>query len=567
VTFRKVAKFSIILLLVVWFFYPTALTGHRLGNADWDVLTGFSLAFYSSVVKQHALPLWNPWECGGNVLLGNPQVPAVNFLYLFGYFFSVPVAWKLTLATFYLLGFLGAIRLAQKTIARSDFFASLLFGVMFVFSGVHAIHLRVGHTVFLPFLLTPLWLSALIGLTKHRVQRADILLSAGLGAFYILYGAFHAYIMTGVIFAMFFITLKIIRYGEIHVWRLLTSQVIALLIAAPKLAALLEFKASKYYFDNRDYLTKPDKNSFQAIWRSFTDFSLNLNQRIPDQSFWWHEFSAYMGYPSVIIIVGGIVLGCYAQISRKRANKFFISSSVALVMAVLLVAGTFAPYSPYNLLRSLPVISTLRVASRYTYFVVIFAPFTALLGYRMICRWQKTPKIFTQIVSSLFLLIICIDMGQKNSHQLAAGFYSDEITKTLRDLPILTNHPTLDTRTEAFAPGSPMVQAIYDSRSLLNCYEPISIRTNAATDTYRQSLADIQHYAINQYISSPSPETSAHFNNISTGNFIELWQAHRNTDGYYEFYIASRIFYLSLLLSAVGIMLMSWWGLRASSIS
>ena len=40
---------------------------------DWDIWFGIQLAAQRSVLQFHQIPLWNPYECGGNPLLGNPQ--------------------------------------------------------------------------------------------------------------------------------------------------------------------------------------------------------------------------------------------------------------------------------------------------------------------------------------------------------------------------------------------------------------------------------------------------------------------------------------------------------------
>src|SRR5712692_9542796 len=56
--------------------------------ADWDIWLGTEVAAVRSLVQFHQLPMWNPYECGGNPLLGNPQSSFLTPWFLLILFFG-----------------------------------------------------------------------------------------------------------------------------------------------------------------------------------------------------------------------------------------------------------------------------------------------------------------------------------------------------------------------------------------------------------------------------------------------------------------------------------------------
>jgi len=58
----------------VVFCYPLALHLSVAGTVnDWDFITASQWSAYWTVRQYHQFPLWNPFECGGMPLLGDPQ--------------------------------------------------------------------------------------------------------------------------------------------------------------------------------------------------------------------------------------------------------------------------------------------------------------------------------------------------------------------------------------------------------------------------------------------------------------------------------------------------------------
>ena len=66
-----------------------------------------------SILWYGDFPLWNPWTCGGQVYLANPQstIAAPTFLWIL--FFGTPLGVKLSLATYLFCALDGMYRLAR----------------------------------------------------------------------------------------------------------------------------------------------------------------------------------------------------------------------------------------------------------------------------------------------------------------------------------------------------------------------------------------------------------------------------------------------------------------------
>jgi hypothetical protein len=77
------------------------------GWQDWDVHLFLHGAVLKNLVEYGQLPFWNPWYCGGNVLLQNPQVPLLSPVYALAAVVSLPLAMKINIVVHYWLGLAG----------------------------------------------------------------------------------------------------------------------------------------------------------------------------------------------------------------------------------------------------------------------------------------------------------------------------------------------------------------------------------------------------------------------------------------------------------------------------
>ncbi|MGZ3428059.1 MAG: hypothetical protein ACXVCV_15495, partial [Polyangia bacterium] len=120
---------------------------------DWRLFQTWLEAGRRSVLWYHQFPLWNPWTCGGQVYLANPQslvaTPTFPLVLLFG----TALGAKLTLVAYYFCAFDGMYRLARSfdISAPSSILAAILFGT----GGWMALHFAEGHCTFFGAALFP----------------------------------------------------------------------------------------------------------------------------------------------------------------------------------------------------------------------------------------------------------------------------------------------------------------------------------------------------------------------------------------------------------------------------
>ena len=141
--------------LTLYFTAPLLATGNQLGVEDWDVLLLYHASVIKSVYEYGALPFWNPWYCGGNVLWQNPQVALLSPLYVLSLAVSVPMAMKLNIALHYLVGFAGMHLLLTRGFRLSYPPAVLFLNCLFTLAGGPVFHLAAGHATFLPYFFLP----------------------------------------------------------------------------------------------------------------------------------------------------------------------------------------------------------------------------------------------------------------------------------------------------------------------------------------------------------------------------------------------------------------------------
>ena len=132
------------------FAQPTAL-----GVFDWDQHLFYYGAVLKSVVEYGQMPFWNPWYCGGNVLWQNPQIALLSPVYPLTALMPMPLAMKINILLHYWAGFIGMHLLL--TARDRPAFAPVVFylATLFTASGAPAMHLAVGHSVFLPAFYLP----------------------------------------------------------------------------------------------------------------------------------------------------------------------------------------------------------------------------------------------------------------------------------------------------------------------------------------------------------------------------------------------------------------------------
>jgi hypothetical protein len=304
-----------------------------------------------TLLRWGQIPAWNPYWCGGTVGVAAPEDPFFGPDFLLRIFFGVANGRRLALLLLVVMGFEGMFRLCRRLDATliAAGFAALAYGTCDRF--VNFVH--DGWINFLGFELIP-WvcLCFLKGLESWRWRLlggfffAWIVLSAG------------TYTTPFALLALLYLTFAFSGRGLFarsegavkspRAWLTpwvvsLTIGVVALGLAFGKVLPTLAF--------------------VRQFPRVFTPIeTAAVPQLIAG-------FASKYGVVVVLAFVALITLDAAAAIFFAGALFFF-----------LLAMGDFAPWSPFHILKSLPIFSQLRFPDRYMVVVLFFLAVCAARG-------------------------------------------------------------------------------------------------------------------------------------------------------------------------------------------
>ena len=149
------------------FAFPVFKNINHLGIHDWDQHLMYNAVPKQTILEFKQFPLWNPYYCGGNVMLANPQSSFLNPMFIFVLIFGEKIGLKLLILIYLIIGLFGMFLLAREL--KISLFSSYLAAFLFMLSGLYAMHLSVGHTVWMQLALIPyVFLFYLMSLEKIR---------------------------------------------------------------------------------------------------------------------------------------------------------------------------------------------------------------------------------------------------------------------------------------------------------------------------------------------------------------------------------------------------------------
>jgi hypothetical protein len=352
------------------FSHPLAL-----GRFDWDQHLFYYAEVLKNVLEYAQPPFWSPWYCGGNVMWQNPQVALLSPVYPLATVMPLALAMKINIVLHYWIAFIGMHLLLTRVIGVRFLPAVVLLASMFTLSGAMAMHLAVGHPVFLPAFYVPLLMFFFFRAIETGAVR-PALYAAALVALTMFSGGLHIVPMELVAIGVFAVCAAVARRS----WRpLVLAAVIGAAgaaYAAPKLAPAIEFVTSDRFWDAREPIAHPDRMSPLMMWRAYTDASQDIGSTVDKvQRHGWWEYGNYVGTFTIVLIALSIVWSWIMPPSPGRwlARALGITSVVFLVLS----AGEFYPFAPAVALRHVPWLSFFRIPSRFTIGFVLFGALTA----------------------------------------------------------------------------------------------------------------------------------------------------------------------------------------------
>jgi hypothetical protein len=317
-------------------------------------------AVRASLFRDHELPLWNPYQCGGIPLWDNPQgLAASPVLWALLPFFDTTHLIPIWIIVHCAMGFLCMWTLARVEL-RMSIEASLLAAGVWAFCGAHNQHFNGGQINWSGFLYFPL------AIFFWRRAEHDLRMAVGLGvliAWMMHEAGIYPLSHLSLLLAVETLTrvwpaarLKmIVRAGVVAV-------VVGLALGAPRFLPVIDQLRSH----SRDLHVEADAMQWSTLKEIFLD---RVHSRhVLGQEYVWPEFGAYVGPFALGLAFLGVV-------TVRRGQAWLL---VLFAWVFLLMMGHKWPWAPWHVLKEhVFPFKQMRVPSRFntsvSLFIAVFA--------------------------------------------------------------------------------------------------------------------------------------------------------------------------------------------------
>ena len=474
-----VAIFALYGFLSIAFCFPLFEQPLGLGANDWDQHFFYYGAVLKNIVEYGQAPFWNPWYCGGNVLWQNPQVALLSPVYPLTAIMPLQLAMKVNIVLHYWIGFAGMHLLLTRVMGVTFLPAVIFLATLVTASGAPAIHLRVGHSVFLPVFYLPLLLYFFFQAFMTGEWKFIFLSSATL-ALTVFNGGTHILPMSVAALGTFAVFAAIGRRD----WRPLAFVAVfglaSVAYAAPKLLPVAEFVTGEQFWDTRIPNEKPDLVTLEMLRQTYLTPTQRVGPRLPMQRHGWHEYGNYIGIGSAALLIAGLIV-----VLARPSHWFGVSLALTSIVLFVLSLGEFSDYAPAVLSQHLPLFSNFRIPSRYTLPFLQFAALT--LAWAFQSRLRRHPLSGTpRIALGVVFIAISLHLIATNQWHFRQVFAEPPFDTTFRWMAGPREIAT-DQLTNAYIPGSPMLRALVENRAFFHCYE--SLQVFRASDPDRALLS------------------------------------------------------------------------------
>jgi hypothetical protein len=363
---------------------PALARPHDLANRyDWRYFESMGEIARRDVLWYHQAPLWNPYSCGGEVDLANPQSLSASPTFLLVLLFGVALGYKLTLLVFYFCATDGAFRFARRLGVSEG--GSILAGLGYGLSGYFALHFSEGHLTFVGAALFPY----LVLFYDRAVDALEWSVPTGAVAAEIaLMGGTFTPAMGGELLVIWAGLVCYQRRSLRPLWPLLIGAVVALLLGAARMFPVLQFV---YDHPRPPFMRQPDVS---WPWRIVTDLTAwRLFGPVAGRKYWSHEYTARLPY---LLAPLWAVMVFYWGWSRRRLAALepgvrwsIRRLCILALVGMLLTMGNFAVFAPWSLLQKFRVLRDLRVPSRHIVLMTLALTPLAGFGWDFLGAWLR----------------------------------------------------------------------------------------------------------------------------------------------------------------------------------
>ena len=457
-------------VLSVVFCTPLFEHPNGLGVNDWDQHLFYYGAVLKNVVEYGQAPFWNPWYCGGNVLWQNPQVGLLSPVYPLALVVPLQLAMKINIVAHYWVGFIGMHVLLTRVVGLTFVPAVIFLATLVTAAGAPAIHVAVGHSVFLPGFYLPAMLYFLFrAFTTGAIK--DALLAAAILALMVFNGGVHILPMAFASVGFFAVLAAAMSRRARPLIMTVVFVVAGLAYAAPKLLPVTLFVSGERFWDTRNPTEHPDRMTLEMVTHTYLNPDQSLRTKLDEQRHGWHEYGNYIGPASALLLVAGLFVALWG----RGAPDAWLGRALALTAAFLFVLslGEFSAWAPASLLKHLPLFSSFRIPSRYTIPALLFGAMAlgwVLRGFALDARSRGV-----QVVVGVLCLGIAGHLISVNRAQFKGVFSVEPFDTTFPWMSGPSEGLTTDFESSAYTRTSPMLRALTSDRFFYYCYESLQL--------------------------------------------------------------------------------------------
>ena len=464
-------------VLSVVFCTPLFEHPNGLGVNDWDQHLFYYGAVLKNVVEYGQAPFWNPWYCGGNVLWQNPQVGLLSPVYPLALVVPLQLAMKINIVAHYWVGFIGMHVLLTRVVGLTFVPAVIFLATLVTAAGAPAIHVAVGHSVFLPGFYLPAMLYFLFrAFTTGAIK--DALLAAAILALMVFNGGVHILPMAFASVGFFAVLAAAMSRRARPLIMTVVFVVAGLAYAAPKLLPVTLFVSGERFWDTRNPTEHPDRMTLEMVTHTYLNPDQSLRTKLDEQRHGWHEYGNYIGPASALLLVAGLFVALWG----RGAPDAWLGRALALTAAFLFVLslGEFSAWAPASLLKHLPLFSSFRIPSRYTIPALLFGAMAlgwVLRGFALDARSRGV-----QVVVGVLCLGIAGHLISVNRAQFKGVFSVEPFDTTFPWMSGPSEGLTTDFESSAYTRTSPMLRALTSDRFFYYCYESLQLVRNSSPE-------------------------------------------------------------------------------------
>ena len=407
------SKKHIILFFAIVAFVFTLPIFHNFDNwgiQDWDQHLFYHAVPRASILEYHQFPLWNPYYCGGTVLLANPQSRTLSPTFLLILIFNEVRGIKIDIWLHLIIGMLGVYWLVLRyyNLGSSP---AIIASFVFMLNSMYALNLTVGMTWFLTVAYLPwAFLFYLKSLNNLRYS-----LISGIFLTLMFFGG-GGYPLSITILFLFFYSFFLIVSGEQKVVKVGKSLCIILAYTLC-LGAIKFFPFFEFAHEHPRYI-----NDYSGFSLNSIGYSLFSRNQTLDAINKFSQKDGFIGGISYAMDENGMYIGIIPLVLFLIGIGLHYRRKIPLVLCFLLFLwisfGNRIPLSFWNKLHSFPLYNSLRVAQRFRIIFMLCLSIFVGLGFKTVKDSLSkviSNRALLQFFELISIIVILADLMIVNS--------------------------------------------------------------------------------------------------------------------------------------------------------